>query len=121
MNIEVATNYCETHLCEDCIVKSLFSKEMLDAYSCFELLASIDRVFNIKYIVDDGEKWERRNCFIKAIDAATALNIFHKDIESKLAADVFVVDGYTKVIECADSPILLDTMTIDNESELYYG
>ena len=119
MNIGVATNYCETHLCEDCIVKSLFSKEMLDAYSCFELLASIDRVFNIKYIVDDGERWERRNCFIKAIDAATALNIFHKDIESKLAADAFIIDGYTKVYEC-NSPVILDIDTIEDESKLYY-
>lgn len=120
MNIEVATNYCETHLCEDCIVKSLFSKELLDTYRCFELLASIDRVFNIKYIVDDGEKWIRRNCFIKAIDAATALNIFHKDIESKLAANAFVVDGYTKIYEC-NNPVILDIDTIDDESELYLG
>ena len=120
MNIEVATNYCETHLCEDCIVKSLFSKEMLETYSCFELLASIDRIFNIKYIIDDGERWKRRNCFIRAIDAATALNIFHNDIESKLAADEFVVDGYTKIYEC-NSPVILDIDTIDDESELYYG
>ena len=119
MNIEVANNYCETHLCEDCIVKSLFSKEKLEVYHCFELLASLDRIFNIKYTVDDGEKWERRNCFIKAIDAATAFNIFHKDIEAKLAADEFIVNGYTKIFEC-NNPVIVDIDTIEDESELYY-
>ena len=119
MNIEIANNYCETHLCEDCIVKSLFSKEMLDVYSCFELLASLDRIFNIKYTVDDGEKWERRSCFIKAVDAETALNIFHKGIESKLAGNEFIVNGYTKIYEC-DNPVIVDIDTIDDESGLYY-
>ncbi len=119
MNIEAATDYCQTHLCEDCIVKSLFSKEMLDAYSCFELLASRDRVFNIKYIIDDGEKWERRNCFIRAIDAEDAFNIFYDEIESKLAGNEFIVNGYTKIFEC-DNPVIVDIDTIDNESELYY-
>ena len=118
MNIEVATNYCETHLCEDC-VNSLFSKEILDNYNCFDLLLSIDRIINNQYIDDDGERWKRRNCFIKAIDAATALNIFHKDIESKLAGNEFIVNGYTKISEC-DSPVIVDIDTIEDESELYY-
>ena len=119
MNIEAATNYCQTHLCEDCIVKSLFSKEMLDVDSCFALLASIDRVFNIKYTIDDGEKWERRSCFIKAIDAEGAFDIFHNKIESKLAGNEFVIDGYTKIYEC-DNLVIVDIDTIDDESELYY-
>ena len=51
MNIKIATDYCKTHLCEDC-VNSLFSKEILDNYNCFDLLLSIDRIFNIKYIVE---------------------------------------------------------------------
>ena len=117
MNIEVATDYCQTHLCEDCIVKSLFSKEMLDAYNCFELLA--DRVFNIKYTVENGEKWKRKSCFIKAIDAATALSVFHKNIESKLTGNEFIVNEYTKISEC-DSPVIVDADTINDESELYY-
>ena len=120
MNIEIADNYCETHLCEDCIVKSLFSKEMLDAYSCYELLASLDRIFNIKYTVDDGEKWERRSCFIKAVDAESAFNIFHNKIEAELVGNEFVIDGYTKISEC-DSPVIVDIDTIDDESELYYA
>ena len=51
MNIEVADHYCKTHFCEDCIVNSLFSKELLEQWKCFDLLTSIDRVFNIKYTV----------------------------------------------------------------------
>ena len=116
-----AANYCNNHDCKNCIIYKEFTEQDIDKIDCFHLLLSLDKFYNIKYVVDNGAKWEKRICVIRALDKESALDIFHKTIESKLQGEEFVVDGYTKVIECADSPVLLDTVTIDNESELYYG
>ena len=115
-----AVTYCNNHSCQECIVNKEFAVEMQHDIGCFRLLLSLDKIYNIKYIVDNGTSWERRYCLIRALNKESALDVFHNEVESKLKGEEFIIDAYTKVIKCADSPVLLDTITIDNESELYY-